>query len=169
MLLAAGISLGLSPTPRHYFRVLKNIPKEWRKFDKPHLYRLSRSLKEKKFIDYRRGSDNTQQLFLTEKGKAHLKRLDFYELKLSNFRRWDKKWRMILFDIPETRKRSRDALRRKLKELGCCELQKSVFIWPYDCRKEIEFIVDFFKLKSQVVYAEAVIQNDFNLRRFFKL
>jgi len=72
-------------------------------------------------------------------------------------------------DIPEIKRRSRDALRRKLKELGCYELQKSVFLWPYDCKKEIEFVIHFFNLKSFVIYAEASLDNDYKIKRAFHI
>jgi DNA-binding transcriptional regulator PaaX len=38
--------------------------------------------------------------------------------------KWDEKWRIVAFDIPEKFKTGRDALRRKLKEVGFHELQK---------------------------------------------
>jgi len=168
-ILAMGVSLGLSPTPRRYFRLLKTIPREWKKINRSHIYRLSRSLKMRGYIDYKKHSDNEIRVYITEKGKQHLKRLEFHELELTRGNSWDGKWRLILFDIPEPRKRSRDALRRKLKELGCHELQKSVFAWPYDCRKEIGFVTDFFRLRPHVVYAESKIQDDVYLRKLFDL
>ena len=168
-LLGMGISLGLSPTPRHYFRLLKTVPREWRKINRSHIYRLSRSLKRRGYIDYKKHSDDEIRVYITEKGRRHLKRLEFRELELTRGNSWDGKWRLILFDIPEPRKRSRDALHRKLKELGCYELQKSVFAWPYDCRKEIGFVTDFFRLRPHVVYAESKIQDDAYLRKFFNL
>jgi DNA-binding transcriptional regulator PaaX len=168
-LLVMGVSLGLSPTPRHYFRLLKTIPAEWRKINRSHIYRLSRSLKRRGYIEYKKYRQNEIRVTITDKGRQHLRRLEFDDLELSRKNLWDGKWRLILFDIPEPRKRSRDALRKKLKELGCTELQKSVFVWPYECREEIKLIVDFFKIEPHVVYAEALIKNDLNLKKIFKL
>ena len=56
----------------------------------------------------------------------------------------DGEWRIVIFDIPEKFKKAREALRMKLKELGFLELQKSVFIFPYECEDEINFIVEVF-------------------------
>src|SRR3990167_2211250 len=64
--------------------------------------------------------------------------------------KWDKKWRVVIFDIPEKSRMARDALRRKLKELEFRELQKSVFVHPYECKKEIDFIIEFFNLRHYV-------------------
>src|SRR3989344_567134 len=168
-LLALGVSLGLSPTPRHYFRLLKSVPKEWRKLEREHIYRLSSSLKKRGFIEHKQVSKNEVRIFITPRGREYLKKLDFSELELPVQGRWDGKWRLILFDIPEIKRRSRDALRRKLKELGCYELQKSVFLWPYDCKKEIEFVIHFFNLKSFVIYAEASLDNDYKIKRAFHI
>src|SRR3989344_4593151 len=54
--------------------------------------------------------------------------------------RWDKLWRLVIFDIPEEERTGRMALAAKLKELGFYPLQKSVFIHPYECKDEIDFI-----------------------------
>ena len=50
------------------------------------------------------------------------------------------------FDIPERFKKQGEALRNKLRELGFAKLQESVFIYPYECEDEINFIVEVFLL-----------------------
>jgi len=56
--------------------------------------------------------------------------------------KWDGKWRVIVFDVLEHRRQIRDLLRNRLKWLGFKELQKSVWIFPYEVRKEIEQILE---------------------------
>lgn len=51
--------------------------------------------------------------------------------------RWDKKWRIVLFDIPQERHKDRRSLRRRLKYLGFRPMQKSVFVFPYPCEEEL--------------------------------
>jgi len=76
----------------------------------------------------------------------------------------------VAFDIPEDYKRARDALRRKLQQLGFRELQKSVFVFPYECKDEIEFIVEFFAIRKYVRYGVLdLIDNDLQLRKTFRL
>jgi len=85
-------------------------------------------------------------------------------------KKWDGKWRIVVFDIPEKKKGVRNALRRKLKELGFYELQKSVFVFPYECGNEIEFIVEFFELRPYVrTGVLEKIDNTTHLKRIFKL
>src|SRR3989344_3419862 len=58
---------------------------------------------------------------LTAKGKERFLQHQFNILALPRAKRWDGKWRIVLFDIPEPKKKIRDSLRRKLKALGFLE------------------------------------------------
>jgi phenylacetic acid degradation operon negative regulatory protein len=78
-------------------------------------------------------------LRLTSSGKNKIKR-DFPFLKFQASK-WDKKWRVVIFDIQELTRRTRDRLRTKLKELGFGMFQQSVYISPYDIARDFaEFI-----------------------------
>lgn len=64
---------------------------------------------------------------LTQKGRLEIKtRLSYQKLDP-----WDGKWRMVIFDIPETERRLRWGIRHKLSELGFGQIQKSAYISPY--------------------------------------
>lgn len=81
------------------------------------------------------------KLRLSSGGRNHLVR-DFPLTQLQK-RRWDKRWRIVLFDIPETERRRRDSFREKLKELGFGMIQKSVWISPYPFEDDIrDFLED---------------------------
>lgn len=108
---------------------------------------------------------------LTEKGKRKVKEIQFRNMKIEKPESWDGKYRLVIFDIPEKhKKRARDALREKLKELGFYPLQKSVWVCPYPCEKEIQFLVELFDIYPYVniILAEN-IYNDLKLRKHFKL
>lgn len=93
-------------------------------------------------------------LQITKKGRERAAQYDIDQLSIKGPRSWDKKWRMIFFDIPEERKRGRDQLTRKLKELGFYQLQRSVWIHPFPCRKEIEIIASNYKIDQYITYIE---------------
>lgn len=60
-------------------------------------------------------------------------------------------------------------MRRKLKDLGMFNMQRSVFVYPYDCRKQLEFIAETFGLDKYTSFIESTytdIQND--LKKYFK-
>ena len=76
-----------------------------------------------------------------------------------------------MFDIPQEKRISREALRGKLKELGFLMFQKSVWIYPFECRAEMQLLQDFFGLSSneiRLIIAEN-IGDDSSLRHDFKL
>ena len=73
-------------------------------------------------------------------------------MKISRPKKWDGLWRLIIFDIPESHKQGRDALNKSLKNLSLYPLQRSVFIYPFQCQNEIDFICDFLDIEQFVDY-----------------
>jgi len=96
------------------------------------------SLKRGGYIKEKK-ADGGRVIYLTDKGKMEILKDDFWKKE----KKWDRKWRAIIFDIPEESHKHRDFLRRKLKWFGFKELQKSIWIIPYDAKKEFE---EFLKL-----------------------
>lgn len=64
--------------------------------------------------------------------------------------KWDKKWRIVAFDIPNNKKTARNILANKLKKLGFIRLQKSIFVFPYDCKKEVDYLKEIYQIKPYV-------------------
>ncbi len=108
-------------------------------------------------------------MVLTDHGKKRALYYKIESMEIQKPKQWDKKWRIVLFDVPEKRKGSRDALRTWIKKLGFIELQKSVFILPFDCRDEFDFIVEFLGIREYVrfVVANEVDNEEYLKSRFF--
>lgn len=103
-----------------------------------------------------------------EKGRQGYQRIQMHNLKLSSGK-WNGKWRLFIFDIPEKFRAERDYLRKKLKDLGLYNIQRSVFVYPYDCRKELIFIADYYNIEEYTTYAEVnFIDIDKELKQYFK-
>ncbi|TSC94658.1 MAG: PaaX family transcrtiptional regulator [Parcubacteria group bacterium Licking1014_1] len=169
LLLLGGIAFGYSYTPGKQWMILKTISREWKKLDKKELKGEIGSLYRFKFIDKKKNNDGSVRVLITEKGKLKALNCQFENLK-NRKEKWDGKWRMVAFDIPEKFKRGRDALRERLKRAGFRELQKSVFILPYDCEKEISSLVDFFDLSRYIRFGVLeLIDNEVYLKKIFKL
>ena len=154
VLLQAGLVLGLT---RHHGRrryALRSIPKEFRKVEKRYLYRCLHEFHHDRLVEYKERADGTIEMILTEQGRTRALKFNIDIITLPTPPRWDGVWRMVLSDIPETKRRGRDALRHKLKELGFVEWQKSVFVYPHPCRDQIDFVVEFFDLRRYVRYVE---------------
>ncbi len=84
-------------------------------------------------------------LKLTNKGKLRI-------IKKKFLGKWDGLWRIIAFDIPEKRKKTRDLFRSKLSELGSKPIQKSVWITPNDISTELEDLISILNLEENVDY-----------------
>ncbi len=85
-------------------------------------------------------------IILTEEGKKRAEQFQINDLTIKKPRKWDKKWRVVIFDIKHEHRMKREALRGKLKQLNFYQLQKSVWIYPYSCRGEIDLLRKFFGL-----------------------
>ena len=114
--------------------------------------------------------DGQQILTLSEDGKKRVLNFNLDQMAIKKPKRWDGYWRMVLFDIPEGRKQARDALRSKLKQLGFYQLQKSCFIYPYECKSEIDFISEMYEVSPYVNFIVArEIEGALFLQKFFSL
>lgn len=170
LLLMTGMALGLSGSPRQYFKVIRIARKEWKWINDQKLKRSIAALYKSKLISEKQNSDGTVTLVLTEKGKELALTYDIDNMQIKRPLRWDKKWRIIIFDIPEKIKKKREALRLRLKNIGFFELQKSVFICPFECKKETEYIVEFYEIRRFVRYIEAIhVDNELHLKHYFKI
>ena len=142
----------------------------WRKYPRKKVSDTFYRLRQKGLIDIKT-VNNQIYISLTDKGKKKAGIYQIDKLKITRPKRWDGKWRIILFDIPEKKKISREALRGKLKELGFFMFQKSAWIYPFECRAEIELLRDFFGLSNnemRIIISEN-IEDDSILKEKFKL
>jgi phenylacetic acid degradation operon negative regulatory protein len=57
-------------------------------------------------------------------------------------RKWDGRWRLLTFDVPESRSKDRLKLWRHLRARNVGFLQKSVWIWPRDMNPMLTDILD---------------------------
>jgi len=86
---------------------------------------------------------------LTKEGRKRAGIYQINDLTIKQPKRWDGKWRLILFDIQELKRQKRDAFRGILKNLGIKPMQQSVWIYPFECRDEIDLLRDFFGLQEK--------------------
>lgn len=103
-------------------------------------------------VTHRNGKD---YLELTKEGKSVVGKLAVESLRPQRRKIWDKKWRMVMFDIPETEKKRRDGFAANLKRLGFLQVQKSAFVYPYPCFEELEVLADFHRVKPYLTWMVA--------------
>lgn len=169
LLLYGGVAFGYSITPHRQWEVVCEIAKEWNNIDKRKLYATIRNLYKSKLVDKKENPDGSYTLFLTDKGKIKALTYHFQDIKI-NGGNWDGKWRMVVFDIPDGLRKKRDALREKLNAIGFYKLQESVFVFPYKCEDELDFLIEFFNLRKFVRCAIIEsIDNNLHLKSIFNL
>ncbi len=171
LLLAGGLALGIAQYPRQSrFKILDNISKGWGKINSRALTNAIRALYKSKMIDGKDNSDGTTTLILNEKGKQKVLAYDIEKITIPTMKIWDKKWRIVFSDIPEKFKKARNAFAYSLRKMNFHPLQKSVFVHPFECSKELDFVIEFWKLRPYVRIAEAgKIDNEFHLKNIFGL
>ena len=114
--------------------------------------------------------DGLVELTLTDKGKNKVLVYDPDYLKISVPKKWDKKWRIVVFDIPEKQRGARDSLRSYLKKLDFYELQKSIFVHPYPCDDIFDFLVEFHNIRKYTRFILADdLDNSLHLKKIFNL
>jgi len=93
-----------------------------------------------------------------------------WSLTIPKPKRWDKKWHMVLYDIPAKKSKQRNSFRTRLKELGLVLYQNSVWVYPYPPEKTIQAISDFYMISDCVLFAVAeTLNGEQKLKRHFKL
>lgn len=170
LLLMGGLVLGLSRSPSHSFRILKTMGREWRDINRQALWRAIRALYRSQLVATKKNHDGSLTLVLSAAGKRRVLTFTIDEMRIPKPEAWDRKWRVIIFDIPERQKKIRDAFRQHLKRLEFYELQKSVFVHPYPCSDEVEFLIELHQVRPYVRQLEVGrIDNELHLMQKFHL
>lgn len=98
-----------------------------RKINYGALYQAIKDLREKGYIELSKDDEGKILMKLTTRGKKEME-----IRKILESEGWDKKWRIVVFDIPEKHKKLRHALRWKLREWEFVLWQKSVWVSKKD-------------------------------------
>ena len=158
------------PNAAQMLKTLIKWRKNWDKIDRRLIYNAVKRLNQKRLVELVE-KDNKLYIKITSNGKKVIKNFDYDNIELEKPKTWDKKWRLVIFDIPDKKKKERRALSKKLKDIGFYALQESVFVYPYDCRDEIDFICEFLSINRFVNYCtvESVDKREGDLRKIFNL
>ncbi len=96
-------------------------------------------------------SDRTKYARLTSEGKKKTNSLKLESDSAILDPKWDGKWRIILLDLPESRKAERESLRYLLKKAGFVCLKNSAWISPYPFEHLFENIKKDLGLTSEII------------------
>ena len=173
LLVGGGAVVVSAISPFSGTQIVKGLIEDYlrkKRFEKARFLRDLKRLQVRELVDYRESADGNIKLTLTKAGKQKILAYNIDDIKLNTQRRWDGKWRLVMFDIPHYKKKVRDVFRHKLKSLNFYPIQKSVFITPHECEDEIDFISSVFDVRDCVLVfyiskfeGEEKIKNYFNL------
>lgn len=112
-----------------------------------------------------------RKVVLTEKGHAMIKTISANEYRIPEPTFWDGKWRIVMFDIREKRRKTRSQLRSLLSSAGFLRLQDSVWVYPYPCDEFIGLVRAHLKSGTgeMLSFAAEALESDKKLREHFRL
>lgn len=117
---------------------------------KSELAQAIKRLREKGLIEYEGDKTNQIIMKLTSLGKDALGHLSI--LLEEN---WDGKFRLVIFDIPEQKRTVRNLLRRRLKDWGFKNWQKSVWVGRHDVTDKLRQLIKNLGIKDWVAVVES--------------
>ena len=167
-----GIFTVATTSPYFLSAVIKQYFKSQSRKRREAQQRTLRELAKRKYISFKEQNNGTVKIELTHQGRLMVRQYNLENMKLQKPKRWDKRWRVLLYDIPTYNKKASDAFREKLKQLRLYQLQKSVWVSPYDCISEIEFLCGVFDIdinRHVLYFTTPEIPQEQILKKFFKL
>ncbi|MEK7099054.1 MAG: hypothetical protein AAB916_00880 [Patescibacteria group bacterium] len=168
-LAAVGGVLAIAVVAPNIFAGIGRTKPYRRFFDRGQFSKAAKNLSQQGLVHIKKGKDG-YAVQLTEKGRKRIPVISYAHLAVQKQKSWDGLWRLVLFDIPNKHRWARECFRAKLKDMKFFQLQKSVFVTPYPCEKEISFLAGLFHVASGVRVVEArTIGDDVRLRAHFAI
>lgn len=131
---------------------------------------IARELKRQELVEIT-VSATLVSLSLTPAGAHRLQNAAINKLTVPRPVKWDRKWRLLAFDVPLEKSRQRQQFTKRLNQLGFYCLQRSLWFYPYPCYEQLEQLASHYNIWRYCAYME--IDNLDNLsadkleRRFF--
>lgn len=140
----------------------------WRELDRERWNQNIYRLKTQGLVKVAK-SDKEKCYQVTQKGLKKAIEYCLDDLKIEKQNKWDKKFRIVIFDIPEKMKENRRIFRNRLKLLGFTMLQKSIFIIPWPCEKIVNYLIEIYEIEPYVIILTAdKIQDSDVLKKVLK-
>lgn len=159
--------LAITTLAPNALQVLKPFLKNKKKYNlKYYLNQKAKRLVESGLLKI--NTENGKQfLSVTEEGK---RKLLYYQITEKKKQKWDGRWRVVIFDVWENTRSKRNVLRNEIKDFGFIQLQRSVWIYPYECVEFIELLKTHLSFGKNIRYMVVEsLDHDDKLRKYFNL
>ena len=148
--------------------VVRNLQKFKDKKDRERLYQSLKYLYRRNYVKLEHLKDGKIKISLTKQGTTIVKKLDIEHMQISKPSKWDTRWRVVIYDVPNWKNKNRLAFTDNLKRLGFVMIQKSVWAYPFHCHNEIMILRKYYDIEKYVVYLEtAMVEDEDFLRQRF--
>ena len=77
-----GAVLGLSRSPKNYFKILKNLPSAWKEINKNRLYRVIREFYNERLVSFKENKEGFAEIVLTKEGEKKALRFKIDEMEI---------------------------------------------------------------------------------------
>lgn len=167
-MLLGGIALACTRSPRKQLSIIKGLHANWKDISRQAAERAVTALYDSKLLEARENLDGTTTLVLSDSGKKRALTYRLHHTKIQMRGSWDKKWRIVLYDIPEHFRSTRNAFRDHLTMLGLRKFQHSAGIHPFDCKDEVEFFIELLDIRKYVrfIIADSIDDESFWKHKF---
>ena len=140
--------------------------KEWEKFNLWRLRQVVKRMQSSKLVEIKE-EKSIPIIKITQKGKQKLLRYKIDEMALDESS-WDGKWRLIIYDVANTKRAHSEMFRTMLNKLKFLKLQRSVYLTPFKCEDEIEYLRLLFGIGNEVqILKVGSLENEMAYRRYF--
>ena len=144
----------------------KREENEWKKFNTWRLKQILKRMHQQKLVEIVE-RDNEQLVKISQNGRKRLLKFNLDEMKLKD-QSWDGKWRIIIYDILTGKREEASLFRKTLKKLKFLKLQRSVYLTPYKCYDEIEYLRQVCSVNTEVlILTVSGLENEKAYREYF--
>ncbi|MBA3757487.1 hypothetical protein H0X09_01315 [Candidatus Saccharibacteria bacterium] len=105
---------------------------------------------------------------LTPNGAHRLQQALIDEISIVIPNAWDKKWRVVSFDIPTKFSRQRAVFVRRLQDKGFMMLQKSMWVHPAPCFEQVEKLAGHYNILRYCSLFEVSRFDELSVRRLLR-
>lgn len=140
--------------------------KEWGKYNLWRLKQVVKRMQQAKYVEIVE-EKGTQVVKLTQEGKIKLLKYDIENMQLDETS-WNGKWRLVIYDVINSKRKNSEMFRKALNRLKLLKLQKSVYLTPFKCEDEIEYLRQIFEIGNEVLILKVKnLENETAYRKYF--
>jgi ribosomal protein S19E (S16A) len=160
-----GMVLIAATNPYFGPRMLRALIKEYERKNPKAIKRSMRYLRDRGYVNMTWLPDGRVKVEMTRSGKKIVDQVSIEDMRISKPEQWDRMWRLVIFDVPNKKSKQRLAFTQHLRNVGFQMAQKSVWMFPYPCHKEVMILRKFYHIEEYVIYLETGMVEDDELWR----